>query len=126
MALFSFNGLDEISASFEQLAKITDEDKIAILSPSADLLLQRQKEKIVQLFRRRTGDLEKSLTISQITTDDGPGLLIYPKGKHRSSFTGKRMGKRSAAENRGAFLMHTAPVSDAGNKKRRDANAKWQ
>lgn len=94
MAGFSFNGLDEISASFEQLAKLTDEDKISILSPSAQLLLQRQKEKIAQIFRRRTGDLENSLVIEQRQSDDGPSLYIYPKGKHRGSSTGKRKGKR--------------------------------
>ena len=94
MAGFSFNGLDEISASFEQLARLTDEDKLSILSPSAQLLLQRQKEKIAQVFRRRTGDLENSLVIEQRQSDDGPSLYIYPKGKHRGSSTGKRKGKR--------------------------------
>lgn len=94
MAGFSFNGLDEISASFEQLAQLTDEDKISILSPSAQLLLQRQKEKIAQIFQRRTGDLENSLVIEQRQSDDGPSLYIYPKGKHRGSSTGKRKGKR--------------------------------
>lgn len=94
MAGFSFNGLDEISASLEQLAKLTDEDKISILMPSAQLLLQRQREKIAQLFRRRTGDLENSLTITQRESDEGPSLYIYPAGKHRGSFTGKRKGKR--------------------------------
>ena len=94
MAGFSFNGLDEISASFEQLAQLTDEDKLSILSPSAQLLLQRQKEKIAQVFRRRTGDLENSLVIEQRQSDDGPSLYIYPKGKHRGSSTGKRKGKR--------------------------------
>lgn len=94
MAAFSFNGLDEISASFEQLSKLTDDDKIAILTPSAQLLLQRQKAKISQLFRRRTGDLEESLVIEQRESDEGPSLYLYPKGKHRGSFTGKRRGKR--------------------------------
>lgn len=94
MAGFSFNGLDEISASFEQLAKLTDEDKVSILMPSAQLLLQRQKEKIAKVFKRRTGDLENSLTIIQRESDEGPSLYLYPAGKHRGSFTGKRKGKR--------------------------------
>ena len=94
MAGFSFNGLAEISASFKQLAQLTDEDKMSILSPSAQLLLQRQKEKIAQIFRRRTGDLENSLVIERRQSDDGPSLYIYPKGKHRGSSTGKRKGKR--------------------------------
>ena len=94
MAGFSFNGLDDISASIEQLSKLTDEDKVSILAPSARLLLQRQKEKISQLFRRRTGDLEESLVIEQRQSDEGPSLYLYPKGKHRGSSTGKRKGKR--------------------------------
>lgn len=94
MAKFSFNGLDEISASLEQLSKLTDEDKVSILMPSAQLLLQRQKEKIAKLFKRRTGDLEASLSISQQNSDLGPSLFIAPEGKHRGSSTGKRKGKR--------------------------------
>lgn len=94
MAGFTFNGIDELTASFEQLAKLNDADKISIMMPSAQLLLQRQKEKIAQLFKRRTGDLESSLVIEQRDSDDGPSLYLYPKGKHRGSFTGKRRGKR--------------------------------
>ena len=94
MAKFSFNGMDELSASLEQLTQLTDEEKVSILMPSAQLLLQRQKEKIAALFKRRTGDLESSLTITQQTGDNGPSLYIYPAGKHRGSSTGKRKGKR--------------------------------
>ena len=57
MAKFAFNGMDEISASFDQLANITDEDRLSVIMPAAKLLVQRQKEKIVQLFQQRTGDL---------------------------------------------------------------------
>lgn len=94
MAKFSFNGLDELSASLEQLAQLSDDEKVSILMPSAHLLLQRQKEKIAQLFKRRTGDLEASLSISQQNSDLGPSLYIAPTGKHRGSSTGKRKGKR--------------------------------
>lgn len=94
MAKFSFNGLDELSASLEQLAQLSDDEKVSILMPSAQLLLQRQKEKIAQLFKRHTGDLEASLSISQQNSDLGPSLYIAPTGKHRGSSTGKRKGKR--------------------------------
>ena len=94
MGSFSFNGLDEISASLKQLAELTDEDKLSVLMPSAQLLQQRHKEKIRQLFIRRTGDLEDSLTITTKESDEGPIVVIYPKGKHRGSGTGKRKGKR--------------------------------
>jgi hypothetical protein len=94
MAKFSFNGMDEISASFEQLANITDEDKMSVIMPAARLLAERQKEKIVQLFQQRTGDLKDSIRIREKKDDDGPYAYIAPEGKHRGSSTGKRRGKR--------------------------------
>ena len=93
MAKFSFNGLDEISASIDQLAQLSTDDKLFILMPSAQLLLQRQKEKIMQLFQRRTGDLEKSLTLKTKETAESPSVVIYLKGKHRGSSIGKRHKK---------------------------------
>ncbi len=94
MAKFSFNGMDEISASFEQIASLTDEDKMTVIRPAAERLLQRQKEKIRSLFRRRTGSLEESLTIEERNDENGAYAHIYPKGKHPGSSTGKRKGKR--------------------------------
>lgn len=94
MAKFSFNGLDEISANLYQLAQLSDDEKMAVIMPGAEILLQRQKEKIQSLFTRRTGDLENSLTIEEKSGDDGPYAYIFPKGKHRGSSTGKRKGKR--------------------------------
>ena len=94
MAKFSFNGMDEISASFEQIANLTDEDKMTVIRPAAERLLQRQKEKIRSLFRRRTGALEDSLTIEERNDGEGTYAHIYPKGKHPGSSTGKRKGKR--------------------------------
>jgi hypothetical protein len=94
MASFSFNGLDEISASLEQLSKLTDDDKLSVIMPAAKLLLERQRDKILSTFAQHTGDLANSLTIEEKTGDDGPFAYIFPKGKHRGSSTGKRRGKR--------------------------------
>lgn len=94
MAKFNFNGMDEISASFEQLARLTDDDKMSVIMPGAQLLLQRQREKILSLFTQRTGDLADSLTIEKRSGDDGVFAYIFLKGKHRGSSTGKRRGKR--------------------------------
>lgn len=94
MAKFSFNGVDTLSASFEQLSQLTDADRMGILMPAAKLLVQRQREKIEQLFTQRTGDLADSLTIRQEDGEDGAYAHIYLKGKHRGSSTGKRKGKR--------------------------------
>lgn len=94
MAKFTCNGMDEISASFEQLANITDEDKMAVIMPAARLLLTRQKEKIQSLFNQVTGALADSLTIQEKSDDSGAYAQIYLKGKHPGSSTGKRKGKR--------------------------------
>lgn len=94
MAKFSFNGMDDISASFEQLSQLTDDDKMSVIMPAAKLLLQRQRDKILSLFTQRTGDLADSLTIEEKSDDDGVFAYIFPKGKHRGNSTGKRKGKR--------------------------------
>lgn len=109
MATFSFNGLDEISASFEQLAKLTDEDKMSVIMPAAKLLLERQRQKILDLFTQRTGDLADSLTIEQRSGDDGVMAYIFPKGKHRGSSTGKR--KRKNGRSNGKYSGTNAEVA---------------
>lgn len=93
MAKFSFNGMDEISASFDQIANLTDEDKMSVILRGAQMLLQRQQEKITSVFKQWTGALAKSLTIQERSDDDGVFAYIFPKGKHPGSSTGKRMKK---------------------------------
>lgn len=93
MAKFTFNGIDEISASFEQLAQITDDDKASVLMPAAELLKERQTQKIIDMFRQRTGDLAKSIAVELKGAGEDFHAYIFPKGKHRGSSTGKRMKK---------------------------------
>lgn len=94
MGKFYFNGLDEIAASVEQLAQLTDEEKLSLLTPAGEILVQRHKDKITELFKRRTGDLAASITMEAREAPESPKLVIFQKGKHRGSFTGKRKGKR--------------------------------
>ena len=94
MAKFSFNGMDELSASFEQLAQLSDEERMSVIMPGAQLLLERQREKIRSLFHQWTGALADSLTIREMSDDDGAYANIFLKGKHPGSGTGKRRGKR--------------------------------
>ena len=109
MAKFSFNGVDGLSASFEQLAKLTDEDKMSIIMPAAKLLLQRQREKILSLFEQRSGDLAKSLIIESKSDDDGVKAFVVPSGKHRGSGTGKR--KRKDGRSNGKYSGTNAEVA---------------
>ena len=93
MAKFTFNGMDEISASFEQLAQISDDDKASVLMPAAELLKERQTQKIIDMFRQRTGDLAKSIAVELKGEGEDFHAYIFPKGKHRGSSTGKRTKK---------------------------------
>lgn len=93
MAKFTFNGMDEISASFEQLAQISDDDKASVLMPAAELLKERQTQKIIDMFRQRTGDLAKSIAVELKGAGEDFHAYIFPKGKHRGSSTGKRTKK---------------------------------
>ena len=109
MAKFSFNGLDEISASFEQLANLSDQDRLGIIMAGANVLVTRQKEKIVQMFRQRTGKLADSIKIK--VKDDGSGSYAYisPEGKHPGSGTGRR--KRRNGRSNGKYSGSNAEVA---------------
>lgn len=113
MAKFSFNGMDEISASFDQLAKLTDEDKMSVIMPGARILMERQREKILSMFTQRTGDLANSLTIQERNGDNGAYARIFLKGNHRGSSTGKRKrkngrsnGKHSGTNAEVAYILN--------------------
>ena len=111
MAKFTFNGMDEISASFEQLANITDEDKASVLSPAAEILKERQVQKIVQMFRQRTGDLAKSITVELKGAGEDFHAYIFPKGKHRGSSTGRRKRRNGRAGSNGKYSGTNAEVA---------------
>lgn len=100
MASFTFNGMDELTASFEQLSNLSDEDKMSVIMPAATLLVERQRQKIQQLFQQRTGDLADSLTIRERSDENGVYANIYLKGKHRGSGTGRRKRKNGRSNGR--------------------------
>ena len=45
------------------------------------------------MFRQRTGDLAKSISVELKGAGEDFHAYIFPKGKHRGSSTGKRMKK---------------------------------
>lgn len=89
MGSFRFNGIDGIEASFEQLARLSDNDKLRIIRPAAERLKDLQSEAIGTVFNKITGRLANSLVIEE---KSGPKLVVLPKGKH-SDKTGKRFKK---------------------------------
>lgn len=108
MASFNFNGIDYLSAKFEQLAQFDDEDKLSIIMPAAEFLLQRQVEAIKSIFVQRSGALAKSLKITKKTGEDGAYAHIAPSGKHPGSSTGKR--KRKDGRSNGKYSGTNAEV----------------
>lgn len=93
MASFSFNGADTLSASFEDMANLTDSERMSVIMPGAKLLMERQRSKILTLFNRRTGALADSLDIQERSDENGAYAHIYLKGKHPRSGIGKRLKK---------------------------------
>ena len=94
MAKFSFNGMDELSASFEDMVQLTDEERMSVIMPGAKVLVEHQRGKIQSVFKQRTGALADSITIREKSDDYGAYANIFLKGKHPGSSTGKRRGKR--------------------------------
>lgn len=107
MAGFSFNGVDYLTASFEELSQLTDDDKLSVIMPAAELLAEKHSTKIRQVFKQRSGALAKSIAITAKSDENGVYAHIAPKGKHPKSSTGKRMkntpkGRRSSGKYSGS------------------------
>lgn len=100
MASFKFDGIDTIS--FESAAQMSDEDKLAVIMPAAELLKARHSEAIQQTFSQRTGVLAGSIDISVRTGESGSSAFVAPTGKHPGSSTGKRMKKIKGSKKRRA------------------------
>ena len=93
MASFHVTGIDAISASFEQLETLTNEEVVQLLTPAAEMYRDGYKEATRRTFKKRTGALEDSFTIVQKMADGKAFLRVYPKGKHPGTGTGKRKKK---------------------------------
>lgn len=102
MARFSFNGVDYLAASFEELAQLTNDDKLSVIMPAAELLAEKHSEKIRQVFKQRSGDLARSISVTAKSDENGVYAHIAPKGKHRRSSTSKRYKKDKNGKRRQA------------------------
>lgn len=108
MAKFSFNGMDELSASFEELLSLSDQERMSVIMPAAELLVEKQRGKLRELFIQRSGALAASIAIREKTDDNGAYAEIYLKGKHPGSGTGKR--KRKDGRSNGRYSGSNAEV----------------
>lgn len=101
MAGFKFDGIDYISAKFDEVGQgFSDEEKLSVLTPAAEFLKNAYTETLEFLFRVRTGALSKSIAIDYKTSEDGASAFVAPKGKHPKAFTGKRMKKDAKTSKR--------------------------
>lgn len=91
MAKLGFNGCDSIAASVEQLAQISDEEKLRVLQPASEVIVRHQKEKIAGTFTEHTGALSQSITAEAKSGE--AVIVITQKGKHPGSSTGSRKYK---------------------------------
>ena len=109
MAKFSFNGMDAIEASFQEMSQLSDDEKYSVIAPAAELLKQKFVEKIKSFFVQRSGKLAESITVVQKSDDAGTYAHITPTGKHPASSTGKR--KRKDGKSNGRYSGSNAEVA---------------
>lgn len=92
MAGFSFDGMDELRLSLDELAKLPEETAYSMLEAGAARLMEKWREKLAPM--RRTGQLIESIKAKRKTGDDGPYVLVSPTGTRRSEYRGIRKTKR--------------------------------
>lgn len=96
MASFKFDGIDTIS--FEQAAQMTDEDKLSVIMPAANLLKERHAEAIRQTFAQHSGDLAESIGISVKAGESGSSAFVSPQGTHSRTNKGLRKRKKTGTK----------------------------
>lgn len=94
MAKFSFNGFDEISASFEEISKLTDDELYSVIQPAAEMLKEFFVMTIRGKFQQHTGALAEGVQIERKTKNGTVRAWVGLKGSHPGSSRGKR--KRNA------------------------------
>lgn len=86
MAKFSFNGMDELELSLEQLAAMPDDVKWSVLSAGAEVVKAAHQAMIRKLFNQHTGSLLNSISIKQKKNKAGETVaVISPVGNHPGS-----------------------------------------
>lgn len=98
MSSFRFNGMDGIENGFQQLLNLSDDEKLQVLQPAAEFLMEQQVEAIKKTYSVISGTLSSSLKILQKRSSEGVYLLITPQGKHPNSSTGKRKKRNRAGK----------------------------
>lgn len=107
MATFSSNGADSLSASFEQLATLSDDDKYGILDAGAAEYIRAMKDTLQTLGAVASGRLMNSIKGVHKAGKDGPIVRIGPTGS-RGKGGGKR--KKKNGKSHGSYQGTNAEV----------------
>ncbi len=91
--------IDNLSLDFQKLSNLSNDDIWQILTPAADLLVRKLKEKIKTFFKQHTGKLAASIEGFRKGRgkESAPHILVYPYGTHHRYKGRKKTGhyKRS-------------------------------
>lgn len=114
MAKFSMNGLNEISASLEQMANAPEDTKFGMLEAGAQVLIEKWRDKIESLFGN--GQLSDSIKAKR-KKGDSPIVQVSPQGNRASEYRGIRKTKRGGYKKTNAevayVLEYGTPRMDA-------------
>ena len=112
MGSFKFNGVDGITASFEQLAKLDDDTRWRIISAGAEVVKRFQKAQIDLVFQRRTGQLFGSITVKKKKSGEDMVAQIAPTGKRKRGSTVP--GIKGSVDTNEAYKDYARNIRDAG------------
>lgn len=120
MAKFSFNGMDELELSLEQLAAMPDDVKWSVLSAGAEVLKTALQTAIRTRFMKsgeekrgkvKPGTLLNSLRVKQKKNRNGDLIaLVTPVGQHPGSKSKSRSGTNAEVA---FYLEYGTPHFDA-------------
>lgn len=82
MARFEPKGVDGMSLDLQKLGQISDQDAYTILTPAADLLAEKFKDKLSLLFSKISGKLVASIRAMRKQSGGVFYMLVYPYGDH--------------------------------------------
>lgn len=114
MAKFSFNGMNDLSISLQEMASAPDEVKYNMLEAGAAVLVEKWKNALES--HRRTGSLIDSIKAKR-KKGDSPIVQVVPDGPHTSTYRGIRKTKRGGYKKTNAevayVLEYGTPRMDA-------------
>lgn len=113
MAKMRVNGVDTIIASYEQLASLSYEESLSVLTAGAEVLREALTEAIKTRFRVITGALSEAITVRDISKGDKPLLIVGPTGKHPKATTGKRRKGKGHYEGTNAEILYVLNYGSA-------------